>query len=288
MDAAALQGRALVLGGGGLTGIGWECGVLHGLREAGVDLGATADLVVGTSAGSVVGAQLTSGLLDAAELYERQLGHVPGETGDRLGTAVLARYAWGALRSRDAATFGARMGALALTARPSGATGHREVLAERLLNHDWPERRLLVTAVDARTGVRAAFDRDGEVALLDAVAASCAVPGVWRPVSAAGREWIDGGICSSANADLAAGHAAVVIIAPVAAGGGPIPSPRAQAALLAAAGARVTLITPDRASRRAFGRNVLDPSRRAPAARAGLAQAAAHAAEVAEVWATAG
>ncbi|MFB7262559.1 patatin-like phospholipase family protein, partial [Streptomyces nojiriensis] len=64
---------ALVLGGGGLTGIGWECGMLHGLARAGVDL-STADLVVGTSAGSVVGAQLTSGLLSVQELYERQLG----------------------------------------------------------------------------------------------------------------------------------------------------------------------------------------------------------------------
>ncbi|MEY9877351.1 NTE family protein [Streptacidiphilus sp. MAP12-33] len=283
-DAVGLSGRALVLGGGGLTGIGWECGVLHGLAEAGVDLGASADLVVGTSAGSVVGAQLTSGLLDAEELYERQLVDVPGETGDRLGAAVLARYAWGALRSRDPETFGARMGALALAAPPSGASAHREVLAQRLVRHEWPERRLMVTAVDAHSGARAAFDRDGEVDLLDAVAASCAVPGVWPPVSAAGRRWIDGGIRSATNADLAAGYASVVIVAPIAVGGGPIPSARGQAARLAAAGARVALITPDRAARRAFGRNVLDPSRRAPAARAGLAQAAAHAAEVAAVW----
>jgi NTE family protein len=283
-DGTALSGRALVLGGGGLTGIGWECGVLAGLAEAGLDLGADADLVVGTSAGSVVGAQLASGLIGARELYERQLLHVPGETGDRLGAAVLARYAWGVLRSRDAETFGARMGALALAAPPSGASAHREVLADRLLSHAWPERRLVVTAVDAHSGVRAAFDRDGEVDLLDAVASSCAVPGVWPPVSAAGRQWIDGGIRSATNADLAAGYASVVVIAPIAAGGGPIPSARSQAARLAAAGARVTLITPDRAARRAFGRNVLDPARRAPAARAGLTQAAAHVAAVAAVW----
>jgi NTE family protein len=282
---AALSGRALVLGGGGLAGIGWECGVLHGLAEAGIDLGATADLLVGTSAGSVVGAQLASGLLSTADLYERQLGHVPGEVGGRLGAAVLARYAWGAVRSRDAETFGARMGTLALAARPNGLPGHREALAGRLLSQDWPERRLLVTAVDARTGARRAFDRDGGVPLLDAVAASCAVPGVWPPVTAGGREWIDGGVCSSANADLAAAYASVVVIAPIAAGGGPLASPRAQAARLVAGGARVALITPDRAARRAFGRNLLDPSRRAPAARAGLAQASAHVAKVAEVWA---
>ncbi|MEZ0069604.1 NTE family protein [Streptacidiphilus sp. MAP12-20] len=283
-----MREKALVLGGGGLTGIGWECGILHGLAEAGIDIGSTADLVVGTSAGSIVGAQLTSGLLTAAELYERQLLHIPGETVSRLGTAVMARYAWGVLRSRDARAFGARMGAMALAADPRGASVYREVIAERLVSHDWPERRLVVTAVDARSGEFAAFDRDGEVGLLDAVSASCAVPGVWSPVSAAGRHWIDGGIRSAANADLAAGYRSIVIIAPVSAGGGPIQTARTQAARLAAQGARVALITPDRAARRAFGRNILDPARRAPAARAGRAQAAAHAAEVAAAWCSAG
>ncbi|RAG81112.1 patatin-like phospholipase family protein, partial [Streptacidiphilus pinicola] len=246
MGGTALQGRALVLGGGGLTGIGWECGMLHGLAEAGVDLGATADLIVGTSAGSVVGAQLASGLIGPKELFERQLVELPGEGGERFGTAMLVRYAWTVARSRDSEAFGARMGAFALAAGPSDAAGHRAALAERLLSHEWPERRLLVTAVDAHSGARRAFDRDGDVTLLDAVQASCAVPGVWPPVSADGRTWIDGGIRSSANADLAAGYASVVVIAPVAAGGGPLPSPRAQAARLAASGARVTLITPDR------------------------------------------
>jgi NTE family protein len=283
-----MREKALVLGGGGLTGIGWECGILHGLAEAGIDLGSTADLVVGTSAGSIVGAQLTSGLVSAAELYERQLQHVPGETVSRIGASVMARYAWGVVRSRDARSFGARMGALALAAGPRATSVHREVIAERLLSHEWPERRLVVTAVDAHSGEFAAFDRDGELDLLDAVSASCAVPGVWSPVSAAGRQWIDGGIRSAANADLASGYRNVVIIAPVSLGGGPVLTARAQAARLAAEGARVALITPDRAARRAFGRNVLDPARRAPAARAGLAQAAAHAAEVAAAWCSVG
>lgn len=76
----------------------------------------------------------------------------------------------------------------------------------------------------------------------------------------------------------------MVVLAPIALGSGLVPSPAAQAARLRAAGARVLVITPSAAARKAFGRNVLDPARRDPAARAGLAQAAAHAAEAAAVW----
>ncbi|MCP3821795.1 patatin-like phospholipase family protein [Streptomyces sp. A3M-1-3] len=278
-----MGGTALVLGGGGLTGIGWECGILHGLTEAGVDL-STAELVVGTSAGSIVGAQLICGLLTTVELYERQLADATGERVARLGTGLMARYAWGVLRSRDAEGYGVRMGAMALAARTPEESERRAVIAARLVSHEWPDRRLVVTSVDALTGEFKAFDRDSGAGLVDAVSASCAVPGVYPPMTVGDRRWIDGGMRSSANADLAAGYDRVVILAPITAGGGPIASARTQAARLAADGARVLLITPDRAARDAFGRNVLDPARRAPAARAGLAQAAAHAEEVAAVW----
>ncbi|MFD9970648.1 patatin-like phospholipase family protein [Streptomyces sp. NPDC059017] len=279
-DGGAPSGRretALVLGGGGLAGIGWEIGVLHGLAEAGADVSA-ADLVVGTSAGSVVGVQLSSGLLTLPELYERQLADPEGEVPAGMGPSVLARYVWGVLRSRDAEAYGARMGRLALSARTEPEEARRAVFAARLLTHEWPSaRRLVVTAVDAVTGEFRAFDRESGVGLLDAVGASCAVPGVWPPVTIDGRRFIDGGVRSSTNADLATGYGTVVIVAPISVGGGPVPSARTQAARLAAAGARVVLITPDRAARRAFGRNVLDPARRAPSARAGRAQAVAHA-----------
>lgn len=274
---------ALVLGGGGLTGVGWECGILYGLARAGVDL-AAADLVVGTSAGSVVGAQLTSGLLTPQELYERQLGDAGGEIAARLGAALIARYALAMVRSRDPKAYRQRVGAMALAARTAEEAERRQVLEARLVSHQWPERRLVVTAVDAHTGEPADFDRESGAGLVDAVSASCAVPGVWPPVTVGDRRFIDGGIRSATNADLAAGYARVVILAPLALGSGLVPSPAAQAARLRQAGARVLLITPSAAARKAFGRNVLDPARRDPAARAGLAQAAAHAAEAAAVW----
>ncbi|QES51244.1 patatin [Streptomyces venezuelae] len=274
---------ALVLGGGGLTGIGWECGILHGLAEAGVDL-FDADLVVGTSAGSVVGAQLTSGLLDPRELYERQLADPAGEAVARLGTATLARYGLAMLRSRNATAYRRRVGALALAADTGEEADRRTVLAARLRSHTWPQRKLLISAVDAVTGELRAFDRDSGAGLVDAVTASCAVPLVWPAVTIGGRRYIDGGIRSSANADLAVGHRRVVILAPMTLGTRLAPSARAQAAGLRKAGAEVVLIHPSEEARRAIGRNVLDPARRAPAARAGLAQAAAHADEVARVW----
>ncbi|MCX5197521.1 patatin-like phospholipase family protein [Streptomyces sp. NBC_00249] len=276
---------ALVLGGGGLTGIGWESGILYGLARAGVDL-STAQLVVGTSAGSVVGAQLASGLLTPQELYERQLGDASGEAVARFGPGLLTRYAMAMARSRDAAGYRRRIGAMALAADTAADEAERRaVLAARLVSHDWPERRLVVTAVDALSGELAAFDRDSGAPLVDAVSASCAVPGVWPPVTVGGRRFIDGGVRSATNADVAAGYRRVVIIAPMALGAGKIPSPAAQAERLRADGARVLLITPTAGVRKIFGRNVLDPARRDPAARAGLAQAELHAAEAAAVWA---
>jgi len=95
---------------------------------------------------------------------------------------------------------------------------------------------------------------------------------------------MDGGMRTIANADLAHGYQRVVIVAPVAVGMGFMASPRRQAAALTAAGARVALVRPDRAAVRAIGRNVLDVSRRAAAARAGRAQAAAEAPAVQAVW----
>ncbi|MFD7661107.1 patatin-like phospholipase family protein [Streptomyces sp. NPDC059788] len=279
-----MTGTALVLGGGGYTGIGWEIGMLAGLVEAGVDLD-SADVVIGTSAGSIVGAQLTSGRLTADELFARQLAPVTEESAARMGARELVRFGYLALRSRDAADFGVRMGRLALAARAASGPSRRDAIARRLASHDWPARRLLITAVDAATGERTAFDGASGTDLVDAVSASCAVPGVWPPVHIGGKRWIDGGVHSSANADLADGYGRVVVLAPVAAGGGPVATARSQGAALARRGARVCVMVPDRAARAAFGRNVLDPAKRADAARAGRRQAAAHLEEVRSVWA---
>ncbi|MFF2506392.1 patatin-like phospholipase family protein [Streptomyces sp. NPDC058067] len=278
-----MTGRALVLGGGGLSGIGWTVGILYGLAEAGVGLW-DADTVIGTSAGAVVGAQLTSGLLTPEGLYERQLAAPHGEIPGQLSPAGTFRHARAALSARTPEDFGRTMGRVALAAHTPDEATRRAVIEGRLVSHDWPGRPLLVTAVRATTGEFRVFDRDSGVGLVDAVAASCAVPGVWPPVTIGDGRWIDGGVRSPANAQLAEGYDRVVVVAPVATGGGALASARSQAERLTAGGARVALVTPDRTTRKAMGHNSLDPSHRAPAARAGREQAAAHAAEVARVW----
>lgn len=278
------QRTALVLGGGGITGIAWEIGLLAGLAEAGTDLSG-ADLVVGTSAGSVVGAQVASGV-DIDEMYERQLLPATGEKAARLNRATLAQFGWAMLRSRGRdVEFRRRIGALALAAEKAGLTPTEQerldVIGARLGGKEWPERDLTITAVDAETGEFTPFDKTSGVPLLHAVAASCAVPGVYPPVTIGDRRYVDGGMRSAANADLAEGCDRLVVLAPIPRGVGPMASVDAQVSGLVA---RVAVVSPDQASRTAIGRNVLDPAARAPSARAGRAQAASVAARIAEVW----
>jgi NTE family protein len=279
------QRTALVLGGGGITGIAWETGLMAGLAERGVDLSG-ADLVVGTSAGSVVGTQLTSGA-ELEAMYARQLEPPTGEQVARMTRSMLAQYAWALLRSRGRdVEFRRRVGTLALAAEKAGLTPSEQeridVIGGRLVRSEWPERALVVTAVDAVTGEFRTFDRDSGVPLVLAVAASCAVPGVYPPVTIDGRRYIDGGMRSAANADLAAGYERLVVLAPIPRGIGPIASVDAQVTGLVS---RVAVVSPDQASRTAIGRNVLDPAARAPSARAGRAQAASVVQRIAEVWA---
>ncbi len=278
------QRTALVLGGGGITGIAWEIGLLAGLADAGVDL-TGADLVVGTSAGSVVGAQLTSGA-GLAALYERQLEPPTQEKVARMSRSALAQYAWAMVRSRhDDVEFRRRVGALALAAEEAGLTPSQQeridVIGSRLVGREWPERPLVVTAVDAETGEFRTFDRDSGVSLVHAVAASCAVPGVYPPVTIDGRRYVDGGTRSAANADLAQGYDRLVVLAPIPRGIGPMASVDAQVTGMVS---RIVVISPDADSRRAIGRNVLDPAARAPSAEAGRAQAETVTGQVAGVW----
>jgi NTE family protein len=278
------MGRALVLGGGGVAGVAWETGMLLGLAEAGVDL-TDADLVVGTSAGSVVAAQITTGSALPA-LYERQLVPVEetGELAVDFDTEAFTTTLLELLADRPAPQeLRRRLGRIALDADTVPEADRRAVIEGRLAVHAWPARDLLVTAVDAETGQFVPLDRTSEATLVEAVGASCAVPGVWPPVTIGDRRLIDGGVRSTVNADLATGHERVVVVAPFAAGvAGSIDD---EVELLREGGARVVVVTADDPSLAAFGPNPLDPSTRRPSAEAGRAQAAEAAASVAEVWA---
>jgi len=277
---------ALVLGGGGITGIAWEIGVVTGLADAGVDL-RTADLVVGTSAGSVVGTQLRSAL-DVHELFDQQLAP-PVETGPpaAMGRGLVLRFGLAVLRHRKhEQAFRAQVGRLALQAEAAGKTPteqqRRDVITARLPSVSWPDRPLTLTAVDAETGAFETFTRDSGVDLVSAVAASCAVPGVYPPVTIGVRRFVDGGMRSVANVDLATGYDRIVVLAPITRGIGPMTSVDAQVTGLVS---RVAVVSPDAGSRAAIGKNVLDPAARAASARAGRAQAAAEVDRVREAWA---
>jgi NTE family protein len=273
--------RALVLGGGGVTGIAWMTGLLAGLAEAGTDL-ASADLVVGTSAGSVVGAQVLSGV-PVGDLYAGQLKAPAGELAAKMGLGVMFGFVVNSLWPGDERLGRARLGRAAIKARTVPEAERRAIIEKRLPNQSWPETRLIITSVDADTGEARNFDRDSGVSLAEAVAASCAVPLVWPPITIGGHRYIDGGVRSPANADLAIDCETVVVLAPIALAlrrSGRIGSQ------LASLGPHVRsiVISPDANARNAIGRNVLDPARRVGSARAGHDQAPDVAAAVAAVW----
>ncbi|GAB3667851.1 patatin-like phospholipase family protein [Actinocorallia lasiicapitis] len=269
---------ALVLGGGGVAGIGWAAGLITGLKDAGVDL-TTADLIVGTSAGSVVGTVVAQGA-DLTDLVEKV---AVAEAGVAAAVVDMEKVltAFALMYDKNLAPVEARrrVGALALE-----VTGNGERLAQiahRLPSTDWPARPLKITAVDAEDGSFKIWDADSGVPLEQAVASSCCVPCVFPPVEIDGRRYIDGGVHSISNAHLAAGADRVVVIEPMA-----HLTPRGVLTReLAQLGeAKVATVGPDRAAIEVFGVDVLDPSLWKPAFAAGLAQAPASVAAVGAVW----
>ena len=274
--------RALVLGGGGVTGIAWEVGILTGLLEAGVALH-EADTVIGTSAGSFVGVALASGY-DMNRLFAAQSkpsdAEIPVAASERTTAAWYHAFATG---GSDPQRVGAAFGVIAREhPEPVPIAQRRRVVEARLVTTEWP-LTLQVTAIDAETGQLHVFDRTSGIALTDAVMASGAVPGVWPLVAINGRAWIDGVMVSATNVRLAEGYERVVILAPMPTGYGSIPGAAEDAAAMSA-NANVLLVTPDEQSIAAIGTNPYDPTRRSAAATSGRAQGRSIAASIATMW----
>jgi NTE family protein len=246
-----------VLGGGGVTGIAWEVGILAGLADEGVIV--TPDAVlIGTSAGAVVGAQVAGGT-PMAELYERQVAGVPYETSTGLPFTSLLRLARAPLFARSPQEAARRIGRLALAADIRDTARLRRVIEARLPDHGWKDADLRVVVVDADSGLHRVMTRMDRVPLVDAVAASCAVPLSSTPVAIQGHRYMDGGMRSTLNLDLAPGTGVVIALAPsTAAIGLWARIPRQRAAL--GQDRRVELVYRDAASRRAQGRDVMDRS----------------------------
>jgi NTE family protein len=296
--ARAGGARALVLGGAGSAGNAWLIGVVAGLFEAGLDL-TTADLTIGTSAGSTTAAQIASAA--PTELLGAILAAVPPQRPApinpdrrRAPASTVADHIEARRRiiasSEDAADMRRRMGAAALE-MDSASDGSwqaqwRATVAARLPSQLWPQRWLLIAAVDAETGEPVVFDRDSGVELADAIAASCSSG---RPYRIGDRRYIDGGYRSNAeNADLAAGFARVLVLSPF---GGRTLTPldwgmhlATQVDELRARGSNVVTVFPDSDSDHLFGANAMDPSLRPSAARAGYDQGRALAEQLTGFW----
>jgi NTE family protein len=287
---AARQGTtALVLSGGGVTGIAWEIGVLHGLRAAGGALAAALDapaLVVGTSAGSVVGT-IVAAAADRGEGWDLEdawaAQHEPATTEIARDVDLEGLFVRMADPAFASDPIGARraVGAFAREIDPADAPGRGRSVTARLPVHDWPAVPLRITAVDAHSGEVVVLDAASGVALDDAVTASCAVPGVWPVVPIDGREFMDGGMASMAHAPLAAGHDRIVVLAPMiipSAGG--LRGLEDELAEVRTTGADVVVVGPDEEYLAGPGAAALDPAGRAAAAdlgdRFGRAVAAAH------------
>lgn len=287
MNSDTTQTRALVLGGGGVAGVAWELGILTGLHDAGVDVRG-ADLIIGTSAGSVVGAQISSGtdletlfasqLTPVEQSKERAVAFDPTQMMEVFSKAI-------AEAGSDVRAMRARIGAYALAAPTIPEAERRAIIESRLPVYTWPQQRLLIVAVDTATGEEYVIGRESGVSLVDAVAASCAVPGVWPPVTIAGRRYMDGGMRSATNADLANGYNRILILNPLGEGANYFGiGPAAEAAALKRAGSQVLVIEPDASSASAIGMNPLDPATRKPSALTGRAQGHEIATEVAAFW----
>jgi NTE family protein len=291
---------ALVLGGGGAAGQAWQIGVIAGLAEGGLDLTEIADLVIGTSAGSTTAAQVRSGV-PAADLLASVLSQPVQPAGHNrerppslpMATVFERMRAIGAAAT-SAAELQRAMGAFGLESDSAlgPETGQRRAMvAARLPRAEWSDRPMIVVAVDAHTGELAAFDRDSGVDLVDAVTASTALPGLTLTHNINGTHYINGGVRSAENADLASGYANVVVLSPFGERNRTPPERGADPAgqfegirrfpgadlaseveALREHGSHVELITPDADSEAAMGTNRMDPAIRAAAARAGFAQ----------------
>jgi NTE family protein len=293
-SASAKPRLGLVLGAGGTVGLSYHAGVLRALEQVGGFVPNDADLVVGTSAGSVVGAYLRTGWT-TEDLWEMAMGTHP----------VLAGLSQAEVDARRAELFTPSFHSLPDLARR--ALGSAFVLARSLwrlpaplapgpLRHvfpgglfdmtegsrrftedlpvGWPAAPLWLVAVDIVTGRRVVLGRDGApfTSLHQAVMASCAIPGFYQPVRVGPTTLVDGGTHSTTNLDLAAKANCDVIIgvAPMAWDTVSAPCPaerlprrfatRALAEELSVAkgrGARVLLLRPTAAEVRLHGLNFM-------------------------------
>ncbi len=291
--------RALVLSGGGSVGIAWQTGLCAGLRRRGVDL-AGADFIVGTSAGSAVGAQLALGRDMEAQVdrYGRSPGGVESDptSTSAAGSGMaerMAKFMTLMISSAELEPEERRraIGRFALEAEAMAEDQFVKVF-HYLAGEPWPEC-YSCTAVDAQTGEFKGWNRAAGVELDRAVASSCCVPGLFAPITIGGRRYMDGGMRSGANADLAVGYDRVLIVTLMTgermAPGDPrlarlIETAESERTALVDSGAEVEVVGPDADAAAAMGMNLMDASIAPKAAVEGRRQGEAMAERIGRFW----
>ena len=282
--------RALVLGGGGAVGVAWETGIAAGLADAGIDV-RDSDVFIGTSAGSVVGTHL-AWQRDPGELLAEVTAPRPQGDGSPMpreqADVVAVFQLWSSFEAMSPEAC-ARVGALAMRAR---TVPQEEWLAGFARNGwpGWPERDLRICAVDCESGERRVFTRADGVSISQAVAASCAVPGLFPTVELGGRHYTDGGVWSWTSADLALdlGGGRVLIVAPAGHDGPGVRGLaarqlRAEERRLLDAGLQAHVVVFDEAAQQA-GANLMDQAATPAAADAGRAHGRRLADEIRSWW----
>ena len=267
--------RALVLGGGGPLGVGWQAGLLSALAGASVRVG-DADFVVGTSAGSIVGAQVTTGqpLSDLVAPISRRAPWLVGESGEPVD-----------------------LGDLIATSAATNAASEDDWIAsfDFLGARKWPAT-FHCTSFSITSGSFAVWDQASGLDLQRAVASSCSVPGLVSPVTINGESWIDGGARDALNADLAIGHDVVVAVSCLALEppegatpeilAGLLPGITQRIADVRASGSVVEVIEPSEefSELSGWGHFLMDVTRTATAFDAGLRQGAAEVERIRALW----
>lgn len=217
----------LVLGAGGIVGGSWLVGALEALESETGWSPSDAEIICGTSAGSVVGALTAQGLspalmaayigggsLDEVEELAEQSQHTAArmageETRYRLQRALppIGPGSWRMAVSTLLNPMSHAPSALMAGWLPRGFISTKPIseLVERFVETDWPAHpNFWTVAADYGSGKRVVFGRSDapNARVGDAVAASCAIPSFYHPVKIAGKRYVDGGICSASNLDL--------------------------------------------------------------------------------------
>lgn len=291
--------RALILGGGGPVGEAWESGVIAGLTEKGIDL-SRADLIIGTSAGAIVGARLAS-RMPPSEFINAALapsdGPPPGQPPDRTSSSPPPDLSFLAGKLQEMGTgkasqqsIRAEIGKWAQKVHP--VVSESQFVASynrRFPKKEWPSRAYECVTVDAADGSLRLWNGSSGVPLAVAVASSCALPGVFAPVTINGHRYMDGGVRSVTNVDLARGCKTAVVLAPTMGLDDPLAksftrplSDELQS--LRESGCKVELIVPDAASLKSFGASIGDENHRAPPVRAGRLEGRYLAGQIAKLW----